>query len=215
MFFYFPRREEFSLLPLELKRRPFSAFLSVSRHKQRKITGKTNRVSQWGVEPPRAHRTLIYEGLSLNLSPVCVTNVCVTCCVCVCLLERDSNMLCAIDGSKCAAFVFTSLKKELLPLDSLHPLLPSFSLHHLHPLLIQIHTQQAAWDISQEVLDAKIKRASAKWYKCKFMVYVISVERTLTENTSFSFSISAKTSITHFQSAAEMRTSGAWNTLRH
>ena len=47
---------------------------------------------------------------------------------------------------------------NFLPLDSLQPVLSSLPFHHLHPLVVQIHTQHAARDVPQEVLCAKIIR---------------------------------------------------------
>lgn len=43
------------------------------------------------------------------------------------------------------------------PLDRVHLLFVWLDLHRLHPLIVQIHRQQAAWDVSQEVLVVKMK----------------------------------------------------------
>lgn len=55
------------------------------------------------------------------------------------------------------------------PLDRVHLLFVWLDLHRLHPLVVQVHAQHAAGDVSQEVLVVKMKSfslgivESARW----------------------------------------------------
>lgn len=64
------------------------------------------------------------------------------------------------------------------PLDRVHPLFVWLRLHRLHPLIVEIHTQQAAGDVSQEVLVVKMKSfhvgvtesVDSKWGNKRFLL---------------------------------------------
>lgn len=49
---------------------------------------------------------------------------------------------------------------SISPLDRVHLLFVLLDLHRLHPLVIQVHAQDAAGDVSQEVLVVKMKSFS-------------------------------------------------------